>query len=211
MLEVTDLQLVRGGRLLCRGFDLRLHAGQALLVEGANGTGKTTLLRSLAGLQPLHARALRWHVFNSGAAREAMCQEACYLGHRDGLHEALDAIDNLDHLLRLGGEALPTPRIAQALRGAGLDALARVPLRRLSQGQRRRVALTRLVLTRRRLWLLDEPLNALDEAARLDFTVRLTLHLERGGLALISTHDPWPSSTPSLARLHLGAELPQAA
>jgi heme exporter protein A len=211
MLDVTDLQLVRGGRLLCQGFDLQLRAGQALLVEGANGTGKTTLLRSLAGVQPLHARQLRWLAFSGSAAREAMCQEACYLGHRDGLHEALNAVQNLEHLLRLGGEALPAPRIEQALRGAGLGALTQVPLRRLSQGQRRRVALTRLVLTRRRLWLLDEPLTALDEAARLDFTVRLALHLERGGLALISTHDPWPSSTPSLTRLHLGAELPQAA
>lgn len=211
MLRVIDLQLVRGGRLLCQGFDLALRPGQALLVEGANGTGKTTLLRSLAGLQPLHARQLHWQALSGGSAREAMCREACYVGHRDGLHEALDAVQNLDHLLRLGGEALAEARIEQALQGAGLDTLARVPLRRLSQGQRRRVALTRLVLTRRRLWLLDEPLTALDEAARLDFTVRLALHLERGGVALISTHDSWPSSTPSLTRLHLGAEVALAA
>lgn len=211
MLEVTDLQLVRGGRLLCEGFNLHLRPGRALLVEGANGAGKSTLLRSLAGLQPLHARALRWLAFEGRAAREAMCLEACFIGHRDGLHEALTPVENLDDALRLGGEALPVLRIEQALQGAGLGAHARVPLRRLSQGQRRRVALTRLVLTRRRLWLLDEPLSGLDEAARLDFNVRLALHLERGGVALISTHDPWPSSAPSMTRLHLPAPLPQAA
>jgi heme exporter protein A len=211
MLEVTDLQLVRGGRLLCAGFDLRLQPGQAMLVEGGNGAGKTTLLRSLAGLQPLHARTLRWLGFEGGEAREAMCLEACYLGHRDALHEALSPVHNLEHLLRLGGESLSVARIEQALQGAGLGAHAHAPLRRLSQGQRRRVALTRLLLTRRRLWLLDEPLTALDEAARLDFNLRLGLHLQRGGVALISTHDPWPSSTHSTARLHLPAPLPQAA
>ncbi|NML18412.1 heme ABC exporter ATP-binding protein CcmA [Azohydromonas caseinilytica] len=211
MLDITDLQLVRGGRLLCEGFNLRLLAGQALLVEGANGAGKTTLLRSLAGLQPLHAQQLRWQGFEGRAAREAMCLDLCFIGHREGLHEALTPVENLDHLLRLGGEAQTTGRIEQALQGAGLGALVRAPVRRLSQGQRRRVALTRLVLTRRKLWLLDEPLAALDEAARLDFTVRLALHLERGGLALISTHDPWPSSAPSMPRLHLPAPLPQAA
>lgn len=210
MLDVTDLQLARGGRLLCAGFDLQVRAGEALLVEGANGAGKSTLLRSLAGLQPLHAQRLCWNGLQGRAAREALAQELCFLGHRDGLHEALTATENLDHALRLGGEVQPAGRIAQALRDAGLQAVAQAPLRRLSQGQRRRVALARLALTRRRLWLLDEPLAALDEAARQDFNDRLAQHLRQGGMALISTHDPWPKA-PSMPRLRLPGALPAAA
>jgi heme exporter protein A len=187
MLEGEDLACWRGERAVFAGLSFRLAPGGALLLTGANGAGKSSLLRLLAGLIPAAEGRLLWEGEDALADRVAHARRLRYLGHGDALKPSLTASENLDFYARLwGGEAAP------ALAALGLAELADLPARVLSSGQRRRLALARLALGPAALWLLDEPTVGLDAASVERLGALLAAHRGRGGMVLAATHLPLP-------------------
>ncbi|MEM1237176.1 MAG: heme ABC exporter ATP-binding protein CcmA [Pseudomonadota bacterium] len=176
-LEVRGLDIGRGGRLLLRGVSFDCRAGQAVSIHGRNGLGKTSLLRTLAGLQPPMAGALGHDV-----------DQVAYAGHVDGIKATLTVAETLGFWARIYG----TDRVGEAVAGFGLEGLMARRGGRLSAGQRRRCALARLVLSGRPVWLLDEPTAALDAAGRAELRAVLEAHLDGGGMALMVTHGEPP-------------------
>ena len=174
---------------LFAGVSFRLAAGQTLWVRGANGSGKTTLLRVLAGLRPAQEGEIAWNGRPAGAAGGDYFRRVCYLGHRDGVKAGLTARENLVMQSLLAGQADAGERQGDMLAAARLSSSADAPAARLSRGQSRRLALTRLPLGDRAVWILDEPLTALDSGGRAWFADMLRAHRRRGGLAVIATHE----------------------
>ena len=188
LLEATDLACRRGGRPVFGGLSLFLEAGVLLALTGPNGSGKTTLLRALALLVPLEAGVVRWQGNDVAADRESWRGRIAWLGHLDGLKGDLTVRENLLIAERLrGGDGI---RVDAALATFDLTGLAARAVRTLSAGQRRRTALARVVASGAALWLLDEPLNALDASAQTALRGALTVHLASGGLAIAATHTP---------------------
>jgi heme exporter protein A len=189
-LELRDLGCVRGRRSLFRGLDLRLEPGQLLRVTGANGSGKTSLLRMLCGLLAPAQGEVLWHGRSVRRDREAFLQQLVYLGHAAALKDDLSALENLQVAVRLGGRTADAAALRQALADAGLRGREHLPARVLSQGQRRRAALARLPLGGARLWVLDEPFNALDTAATGWLLGLIEGQLRGGGLVVLTSHQP---------------------
>lgn len=203
MLSLRDVALSQGGHPLVQGLNLELAPGQAALVVGPNGSGKTTLLRAVCGWRPVASGHIAWRGQPLPRGRAPLRAELVWLGHRDALHDDLSPRENLQWGLRLAGEARPDEAVVQALDLVGLAAERDRPVRMLSQGQRRRAALARFVLTRKRLWVLDEPLAALDADAQSGFRACLMQHLSGGGMALLTCHTQSWQSHPSIQRLPL--------
>lgn len=204
MLEVLDLKCVRGERPLFEGVGFRLGSGQLLYLRGANGAGKTSLLRILCGLSPAEAGQILWQGLPIQALGEAYRRELFYLGHHNALQEALTVNDNLAFYATLGGAVPSAADTAQALSRLGLRGCQHRLVRHLSQGQKRRVALSRLMLSRARLWVLDEPFVALDQAG-IDLLATLVAdHLAQGGLAVMTSHQPVEIGTQAPQVLELG-------
>jgi heme exporter protein A len=190
-LSLENIALERGERRIAEGISARVAGGAALLLQGPNGSGKSTLLRVLAGLLPAAEGAIRWDGADVARDREAHRARLCYLGHQDALKAGLTALENLQFWARYGASANPGGGDAEAaMRAFGLTRLADRPARVLSAGQKRRLALSRLALSDTPLWLLDEPVTALDTEAREAFLALLGRHLAAGGLAVIATHEP---------------------
>jgi heme exporter protein A len=189
MLEGTDLACIRGDRLLFSGLDLRLAAGECLLVEGENGSGKTSLLRLLAGLARPSAGGVLWRGRGLPAWGGAYGAEMAYLGHKGGVKRELSALDNLRFQAILGGRT-DAPDLLKALARVGLAGFEDEPVGHLSAGQERRVAYARLLVRRPPLWILDEPLTALDRAGCALITGLLAEHLRGGGVAVLTSHQP---------------------
>lgn len=205
MLEVSDLKCVRGERPLFDGVGFRLDRGQLLSLRGANGAGKTSLLRILCGLSPAEAGQILWQGAPIQELGEAYRRELFYLGHHNALQEALTVNDNLAFYATLAGIAPNAADTAQALSRLGLRGCQNRLVRHLSQGQKRRVALSRLMLNRARLWVLDEPFVALDQAA-IDLLATLVAdHLAQGGLAVMTSHQPVEIGMQAPQVLELGA------
>jgi heme exporter protein A len=186
-LEVEDLCVERGGRPVIEGLGFALASGEALLVTGRNGAGKSTLLRAIAGLLP-HRRG---GVAIVGAQEEAPALMH-YLAHADGLKAPLTARENLEFWAQFLGGADPGRRSlapAQALERVGLAHLGAAPVAILSAGQKRRIALARLLVAFRPLWLLDEPTSALDRASRERLALAMNEHLAQGGMVVAATHE----------------------
>jgi heme exporter protein A len=187
LLEVKDLSCRRGGRPVFDRLSFRLGAGELLALTGRNGSGKTSLLRALAGLTPSEAGTVAWQGLNVAEDPETWRGRLAWLGHLEGLKGDLTVAENLAVAERLrGGEA--GDRLDGALVAFDLAGLAAREVRTLSAGQRRRTALARVVLSQAPLWLLDEPLNALDAPAQAAFRTALQTHLAAGGLAIAATH-----------------------
>ncbi len=197
-LEARAIGVERGGRRILDTVDFQVAAGQALIVTGPNGAGKSTLLRALAGLLPLCAGAL---VFTPGttlieASRDfaEMTPGECahFVGHADGLKSSLTAFENLEfwaHMLALlGADEGLSPRAALDL--FGLGAKGDFPVGYLSAGQKRRVALARLFVAPRPLWILDEPATALDAASQARLAELMARHRAGGGAIVAATHAP---------------------
>ena len=185
MLRVTALSAERGGKLLFDDVDITLQAGELLHVSGNNGSGKTTLLRILSGLTDPLSGQIHWQDKAVTDDPENFRQSLLYIGHHNGLHADLNAIENLQ-LATSANKSIGD--IQQALHSVGLATHETKPLRQLSQGQQRRVALSRLLLEQASLWILDEPLAALDTGAIEWFSNCLAQHLQNSGMAIITTH-----------------------
>lgn len=196
-LELDQLECIRGGRCLFTGLSRRIDGGTLLRVEGANGAGKTSLLRMLCGLVlPAHGE-VRWKGQSLRAMKESFHQQLAYLGHAPALKDDLNAVENLRSALSLSGTRISSAQAADALAQAGLSSRAEVPARALSQGQRKRVALARLPLsTNAPLWVLDEPFNALDSLASAWLIGTLARHLREGGIVVLTSHQPVQWGTP---------------
>ncbi|MEZ5833021.1 MAG: heme ABC exporter ATP-binding protein CcmA [Dongiaceae bacterium] len=194
-LSLENIALERGERRIAEGISARVAGGAALLLQGPNGSGKSTLLRVLAGLLPPAEGAIKWDGTDVTQDRDAHRARLCYLGHQDALKAGLTAFENLQFWARFGARGGDA---AAALKSFGLTRLADRPARMLSAGQKRRLALSRLALSTAPLWLLDEPVTALDSEARAAFIALLTGHLGAGGLAVIATHEPLAVEAPVL-------------
>ena len=204
MLEVLDLECVRGERRLFAGVGFRLQAGELLSLQGRNGSGKTSLLRMLCGLSPVAAGEIRWRGEPIGKLGESYRSELCYLGHHNAIKDELTPLENLRASARLADEALDEGQALDALERLGLAGRADLACRYLSQGQKRRVALSRLCHERRALWVLDEPYVALDAAAIELVADLIGDHLQRGGLAVLTTHQPVEVAAACVRELRLG-------
>ena len=204
MLEVHDLECVRGERRLFSGVGFRLQAGELLSLQGRNGSGKTSLLRMLCGLSPAAAGEIRWRGELIGRLGETFRRELCYLGHHNAIKDELSPLENLLAGAHLADESLDEGCALDALERLGLAGRADLACRYLSQGQRRRVALARLCHERRALWVLDEPYVALDALAIELVAGLIGDHLQRGGLAVLTTHQPVEVAAGRVCELQLG-------
>ncbi len=182
---VSDLACSRGGRRLFGGLGFRLEQGEAMLVTGPNGIGKTTLLRALAGF----VRPDEGTIAVEGAGEDAaLPQLSHFVGHRDGLKAALTVRENLTLApALLGGSGVTMAEAAERL---DLVRLLDLPAGVLSAGQRRRTALARLLVARRPVWLLDEPTSALDTASQASAAALMAEHVTAGGIVIAATHLP---------------------
>jgi heme exporter protein A len=187
-LAVSGLGCLRGGKVLFRDLGFVLERGQALVVNGANGAGKSSLLRSLAGLLPWRAGQLQWCGHTLKPTDAAYAQRLAYLGHHSGMSDTLTGLENLRFALTLAEVPWDTGLVQQVLQQLALQDVVSRPLGRLSQGQRRRLALARVWLSQRPLWLLDEPDNSLDGEGCQRLVQMLDQHLEAGGLAVVVSH-----------------------
>ena len=189
MLEVVGLGCLRGERRLFSGVSFSLKPGGLIWLQGGNGSGKTTLLRTLCGLTHAMAGEVRWRGAPIHVTGEDYRRELTYIGHANGLKEDLSAEENLIIAARLAGQAVTREVVVEALQGIGLAGREHLPVKFLSQGQRRRAALARLRLAHPRpLWLLDEPFNALDTHAVAGMRHIMENHLSQGGMIALTTH-----------------------
>jgi len=185
MLQANALAAERGGQRLFSDISFLLNEGSLLHVSGCNGSGKTTLLRMLCGLCLPAGGDILWQQQNIESNRDVYNENLLYIGHRHGMHSDLNARENLGLSCQQDSNRA---MICSALEEVGLGKHTEKPLRLLSQGQQRRVALARLLLEPSKLWILDEPLAALDVDAIEWFNQRLNQHLDNGGLAVVTTH-----------------------
>jgi heme exporter protein A len=202
VLEGQKLECIRGERRLFDGVDFRLEAGELLLLQGRNGSGKTSLLRMLVGLLPPESGEIRWHGRSNRS--DEFRADLCYLGHQNAIKEDFTPLENLMAAASLAEETLSEDDAIDALEQVGLAGREDLACKYLSQGQKRRVALARLVKERRPLWVLDEPFVALDTAAVQWLAGVIGGHLQRGGCAVMTTHQAVEIPAGAVKLLRLG-------
>ena len=203
-IQLRDLTCNRGTRELFANLSLQLNPGELLRVRGANGAGKTSLLRIICGLMlPTHGQVL-WHDRPLTSQREEFGRNLVYLGHAAALKDELSSLENLLDACALGGHTPSLPTAMAALKGAGLRGHEHTAARRLSQGQRRRSALSRLALSQSALlWVLDEPFNALDTAATEWLAGLIDAHLGNAGVVVLTSHQDIPINSVNQKNLAL--------
>jgi len=188
MLTAIDLTCVRGDRRLFAGLGFTLGPGERLHVTGENGSGKTSLLRMLCGLSPPEEGEVRWTGVAIARLGDEYRKAVLYLGHHNALKEELTALENLLTTSALAGVAVSDAEGREVLRRVGLAGREDLPVRFLSQGQKRRVALARLLWSPAPLWVLDEPYVALDSAAVGWLAEIIGAHIAGGGMAVLTSH-----------------------
>lgn len=203
MLAVNNLSCVRGERALFSGVNFSVRPGELLHVHGANGSGKTSLLRMLCGLSAPAEGEILWQSRSLRALGDEYFAEVSYLGHQNAIKEELSAIENLGISASIAGGKISEAQAYDGLEAIGLRGKEDLQTRLLSQGQRRRVALARLPLSKGLLWILDEPLAALDTAGVALVEKMIDAHLSQGGLAVVTTHQPL-SVAGTIQHVHLG-------
>jgi len=185
-LSADDLTLFRGERCLFKGLSFALNPGELLLLEGRNGSGKTSLMRAIAGLIELESGELRWDGEPVRSNRQAFHGALVWMAHRVGFKADLTLVENLkfeSHLRAQSGRDFD-----EVLKRLDIDRLKRLPLRSLSAGQQRRVALARMLLSGVPLWLMDEPFTNLDREGRTLVMQLTTEHLDRDGMCIMAAH-----------------------
>jgi heme exporter protein A len=189
MLQAVALRCSRGERRLFTDLNVKVERGTLLAVVGENGSGKTSLLRIFSSLLPPEQGSVLWEGQDINQLKELYSGQLTYIGHLNGIKDDLTPLENLISAMSLVGEPCSNNAAKDALEAIGLKRhIHHLPSKVLSQGQKRRVALARLWLSTRPLWLLDEPFTSLDAASTNIVTQRLLAHLQRGGLAVLVTH-----------------------
>jgi len=188
MLEVSDLACVRGEHQLFDGLSFALSPGELMQVQGENGSGKTTLLRTLCGFIQPEKGEIRWQGQSIRELAEDYYADLVYLGHLNAVKDELNALENIRINSRLAGFEVGDSVAVAALRRMGLRGRETFPVKVLSQGQRRRVALARLLISKAPLWILDEPLTALDTGAVGLMQELIGEHLNNRGMVIYTTH-----------------------
>lgn len=194
---------VRGERLLFERLNFRCTSGTVLYLQGANGTGKTTLLRMICGLTHPQAGSINWCGENIHSLDEEYYKNVLYIGHLPGIKEDLTALENLQFSLALSGTPFALTQVTEVLKMLGLARGLNLPTRMLSQGQKRRVALARLWLQDLPLWVLDEPFTALDVAATALLKQKIESFAKAGGMVIMTTHQEVSLSVPRFEQLRL--------
>lgn len=187
LLEIRELHLWRGERHLLRGVSFELKAGELLQVVGPNGAGKTSLLRCAAGLLPCESGEILWRGERLQDCRDTYHQQLAYLAHVNALKADLSAAENLQYGVALR-RRISASEIEAALARVQIGHCAGLPVRSLSAGQKRRVAIARIFLTQASLWILDEPVTNLDAAGIEVFERSMAQHLDAGGTILTAAH-----------------------
>ena len=204
MLEARALEATRGNVKLFSRLGFTLRPGALLRVTGANGSGKTSLLRALCGLLLPSAGEVRWNGESIRALREEYWKCLAYVGHANALKDDLTVEENLKVACALAGSSVAPAQLRQALDSFGLAGRERPPARALSQGQRRRAALARLAVSEALpLWILDEPFAALDAAAIERVQGLAGGHLARGGMVVLTSHQEVSITAPSVTDINL--------
>ncbi len=203
MLEICDLACTRGDHQLFSGLSFSLASGELLRVEGANGSGKTSLLRTLCGFIQPEAGKILWRGQDIRELEEDYYAEMVYLGHHNAIKDEFNALENLHISAGLAGCAIDDKQAIAALRRMGLRGRETLPVKVLSQGQRRRVALARLLVGDADLWILDEPLTALDVGAVGMMQELIGEHLAKSGMVIYTTHQPLEVSGVETRKLSL--------
>ena len=188
MLEARDLTCVRGDRRLFSGVGFSMTAGDCLHVRGENGVGKTSLLRLLTGLSKPESGEVLWNSKSITQESSAFHRELLFLGHRDALKDELSALENLQMYAALDDIKLSLEDALAALARFGLRGRENLPIHCLSAGQKRRVLMARMLTRNARLWILDEPFNALDVRAIDQLEVLIAEHLAKGGMLVLTSH-----------------------
>ena len=204
MLEVVDLECVRGDRRLFSGLTFSLQPGELLHLHGHNGSGKTTLMRAICGLIRPTAGRVAWKGRDSRKLAEEFSGDLLYVGHKNGIKGDLTGVENLHLAAVLDGLDVAEADAWEALDRMGLKGHEDLPSRVLSQGQKRRVALARLLLSKAPLWILDEPFTALDKAAVGFLQSVIRDHVDAGGLVILTTHQEVSLTRGQVKQLQLG-------
>ena len=206
LLEAIELQCERGHRRLFDQLSFRVDAGQCLHIAGDNGAGKTSLLRILCGLLSPTAGEVRWQGRPIGRARDEYGADLAYVGHLNGVKDDLTAAENLSTWAAMAGMRVQAAQVTQALELLAIERFAQWPAGQLSQGQKRRIGLARLTLaSQARIWILDEPFNALDQHGVEILNRLIEQHVARGGAVILTTHQAWQAPV-QVVRLDLVAE-----
>ena len=205
MLTATHLACVRGDRRLFAGLGFMLEAGAWIYLTGENGSGKTSLLRMLVGLSPPEDGEICWNGVPIASLGDDYRKAVTYLGHHNAIKEELTASENLCMGAALSGIALGKAEATEILARVGLAGREELPVRFLSQGQKRRVALARLLWSKSPLWVLDEPFVALDAAAVVWLAATLADHLAAGGMAILTSHQIVEIAGSTMQTLRLAA------
>ena len=203
LLEVKDLTVKRGEHALFDHLSFSIAEGELLQLQGDNGSGKTTLLRALCTLIPVDNGTVLWRGEALPGARESYFEGMCFAGHSDGLKGDLTALENLQCSLTEHPASIDD--CLKALDSTGLAERAHLPCRVLSAGQKRRVVLARLLVSNATLWILDEPLTALDAEGRALVGRLIETKVAGGGSVIYSTHQPLAISDRPITTLHIGA------
>ena len=205
MLEVAKLECIRGDRRLFTDLSFSLEQGELLYLHGHNGSGKTTLMRAICGLFHPSDGEIRWSGESIRELSEEYTREVIYIGHKNGIKDDLTALENLQILSTLDGVQLSEEQAWDSLERIGLRGYEDLPTQVLSQGQKRRVALARLLAHKAKLWILDEPFTALDKDAVAMLQEVIRAHVDGGGMALLTTHQEVQLTDGQVKRLELGA------
>lgn len=202
ILDCDCLTLWRGDRCLFENLSFQIGAGVSALLHGPNGSGKTSLLRIICGLMQPEQGVVNWMGKPIQHQRQAYAEKLAYCGHTDGLNADLTPLENLAFFCRLhcADQANGTAQLS----GLGLEACANLPVRVLSAGQRRRTGLARVLATKAKLWVLDEPFTNLDTEGRAYLTEQLAIHLGNGGMAVIVSHQDHDIPKAQLLTIKLG-------
>ncbi|MGM0614128.1 MAG: cytochrome c biogenesis heme-transporting ATPase CcmA [Pseudomonadota bacterium] len=202
-LQARQLACERDERWLFKGLDVDIRSGEVVRIEGPNGSGKTTLLKILSGQLTDYHGELIWNGEAMRQVREHFLANLLYLGHSPGVKTGLSALENLAWYQALDGQTDNQAASWKALENVGLAGFEDVPAGQLSAGQQRRIALARLTLTPRILWVLDEPFTAIDRYGVAALEAQLVAHANNGGCVIVTTHHEL-SSSPALRRIQLG-------